>query len=262
MITIVVSAIATLVAAVIGSLLTYRYATEKYRRARCLTVASLNVLCKYKHYDESISEFNAAFSKAEKSVIIICLYHLGIPIVLPLDGQLDLQSIVFGKEEIDKKELCRMRKLVESGMCDEMFYRDYKTFFSADVKISHLRSLAKRFVEEALTFSSVANGVRSIPGYYMNRFTIGENRALHAFSKAVNVTDYYKQDGTFDARHGKDIASEIDAGLWDAYLLMPAEAYINMDTQYSVMMGMLRNIPDCTRNASLQHSTEKTAGNE
>lgn len=242
MLVIIVSAVTTIAASVISTCVTYRYTTRKYRHARRSAMAALNVFCKYKRYGEAVSEFNAAFSKAEKSVIIICLYHLGIPIALPLNGQLDLHSVVFDDVDVDQSEINKMRKLVAEGLCDEMFYKDYKTFFAADIKISRLRELAVRYVNEVLPYSTYCNGESIIPQERRNLFSAGEKRALYSFSKVIEAPEYYRHDGFFAAHQKDAINREIESGLWDAYLLTPAEAYINMDTQYSVMRHIINRM--------------------
>ena len=56
-----------------------------------------------------------------------------------LDSTFDIMNIQFQSKLIDKDEIQEMKKQIDSGHCDHLFYMDVVTYFTENMRIKKLQ---------------------------------------------------------------------------------------------------------------------------
>ena len=99
-----------------------------------------------------------------------------------------------------------------------------------------MRNLGKRFVNEIV---STSKKEKDSPTINYSRdinsvFTTGELRSINVLRQVLLFEADYDNQGNFKKERIASLVKEIEMGLWDNYLLMPLEAYNNLNGQNMV----------------------------
>ena len=195
---------------------------RKTRRIRSIAIKALKIFLDYpkKSYTEAENQFNT-LTHSEKRAVIVALHKLGVPMGIATNEVFDIKIIHFLDRTIDKDEIKGMIAQVKQGSCDNLFYTDVESYFTANFRILAKRNAARKYVNEVLLKSTVnlQQMQMTTQQNWVEKFSFGEYKIIQAFREQVN-DNYF-----FDANN------DIDLGLWDEYLCWSFEAYQNVKAQ-------------------------------
>lgn len=210
---------------------------DKAKKAtRKMAKKAIDIFRKYSKKDGTFNlaeqEFNSTISLAEKRTVLVALHKLGIPVIVKPDSIFSIEKISFDCVKIDKDELTAISNQIEKGLCDHLFYTDPETYFKEGIRLSTLRSLAKRWTQEVLLNSSYDNETSTLfyPNNWFASYSWGERLALGVFKVRVSINEYFDKDGKIEKDKIEQLVKEIDRGLWDNCLYWDYEAYQNIQS--------------------------------
>lgn len=257
--------VGALVGTYFGARMIYYFSDKKNRAVRNIAVKALTIFNKYAKsngkYNEATDEFNKILTLTEKRTVLVSLHKAGLPIAIPETGIINIAKVTFEEKAIDKELIFEMIGQIESGNCDNFFYQDPESYFSSDYRIRALRNLGKRFVKEVVSSSKKEKDTSNIifSQDISTIFTSGELRTLQVIRQVLFFSDDYDNQGNFKKERINSLIKEIEMGLWDNYLLMPAETFYsliaqnNLNTQVSQLFSVsLNNKPQ--GNATLSNN--------
>lgn len=233
---IIIALLSALIGTYFGTFFLSKREESKVKKVRKIANRALKIVASYsKHngtYDKACQELNAKLNIAEKRAVIVALHKLGLPVQTPANAPFDIKDIRLSNEVIDKDLLDDAMVQIEHGHCDHLFYEDPDKYFSENLRIYTLRSLAKRFVADTLGHSTYKQAEEMIyyPDSWQTAYSWGEKKVLWVFKCQVTSSVYFHSDGTPDLDKLLKLKTEVDTGLWDNYLLWAAEAYDNLSS--------------------------------
>lgn len=219
-----------------GAYLSFKKQDKAKKTTRKMAIKAIDIFQKYSKkqgtFDLAEQEFNNTISVAEKRTILVALHKLGIPVIVRPDSDFSIERVGFEKLKIDKDELTAISNQIDNGLCDHLFFIDPDSYFKEGIRLSTLRSLAKKWTTEVLfnsTFDKEKNTV-FYPSNWFASYSWGERLALAVFKLRVSLYEYFDDDGK--ARRDKidQLLVEIDRGLWDNCLFWDIEAYQNIQS--------------------------------
>lgn len=228
-----------------GAYLIHWFSQNKVKKVRNLAISALKTFKKYakkeKTYASVTDAFNNDFNDVQKRAVLVALYKVGIPILIPDDGNIRISTVNFESKRIDAKDLDDMIANINQGLCDKYFYEDIEACVSADLKIKAIRRIGVRFVEEVLSKSSVDGEIINYPSSWFLNFSYGERQTIGVLMK--HLTDkYYFEHGVPRKSQMDKIISEINLGIWDNKLLWDHDAYESMIIQKDISKRMLHSL--------------------
>lgn len=205
-----------------GAWLVYRFNQGKFHKVRKIAIDALKEIQKFakgnQTYKDAESAFNNKLNIVQKRAVFVALYKVGLPIIIPQNGNIDLSAIKLEETKIDREYLGDMISSIKSGYCDEYFYEESSSVVSSDFKLKMIRKIAIRFVREVLQKSHVENGKILYPEGWPLKFTHGERTVTKCLRDNLTDPYYFEYEKPIDAEMEK-LVHEIDIGLWDALLL-------------------------------------------
>lgn len=224
-----------LVGTFLGSYLVYWWQNRKMKSIRSVATKALDIFLSYANsidgtYNNAESEFNK-LGVAEKRVIIVALHKLGVPILL--EKGFNIKHICFPKVKIETDEVKAMKEQVSLGYCDQLFYLDPDSYFNnSEIRITSLRNLAKRWVENVFSHSNLDEKKEKViyPDKWVEKYTLAERNALEVFKERVCNWEYFDSKGNPIADKIKTLIIDIDLGWWDSCLCWDYDSYRNIVT--------------------------------
>lgn len=211
---------------------------KKFKDARKIAIRALDIFKKYKDkkYEDASNEFNASLTRAEKRIILVALYKIGIPISTERMGGTNDYEIMFRCECISINDIIAMKNQINSGKYDHLFFDDPDEFFSKKILTDYKRSIGIKFVNNVFMKSIIIieNGVKKIkyPDGWMNLFSVGEMNIAYIMQEKLRSDSLYEELTRLPKqKSANDIINEINIGLWDTYLDWVYEAFSNVQSQ-------------------------------
>ncbi len=236
--TLAVGAIGALIGTYCGAYFLNRRTEEKTERIREIAVRALKIIKNYarQSYKDAVSQFNTELNISEKRAVIVALHKLGVPIEVSTKDVFDIKKIKFYDKQIAADEIDDMIGQISRGHCDNLFFMDVESYFSANLRIRAVREVGKKYVNEVLKHSTINMQEQKIkyPYEWDKKFTPGEIQAVLVLIARVNNSDYFKGDGNPDNDKIDVLIKEIEIGLWDNYLFWDYDSYQNMRSQNSL----------------------------
>ena len=220
-----------------GWLLTWKQESG-IRLVRKDAINALNLFITYgkknKSFHDCESQFNTDFGIVEKRSFLVALYKIGIPLAIPENKKFDIANIEFINQEIDINAIEDMKKQLNNGKCDNLFYKDIEDNFNEDIRIRTLRNTAIIFVKEGLMKSSIDinTGNRDMPTDWAKSLSFGKINCVRVLSKKLADLDLYTKKGEPKIDSFKEVIKEIENGLWDRYLNLDELEYNNLYAQF------------------------------
>ena len=208
--------IGAIVGAYFGTIFRENQHEKNNKKVRNIAIKALNIIKGYakdkKPFSAANNEFNSKINIAEKRTILVALHKLGIPILANEKDVFDIKEIKFGDRLIDVVEIEDAIIQIDKGHCDRLFFIEVDSYFTSNIRVEILRSIAKRYVNEVLCKSSI---------------NIKEGKIN--FPKDCIIKDKVQE-----------ICSEIDLGIWDNYLMWDYNAYTSVITQNKVNDALIK----------------------
>lgn len=222
---------------------------KRQENIRKIALRALDIFKNYtgKTYHDAENEFNIKLNITEKRIIIVALYKIGIPIFAENIGKFSLENVSFMSKEVTEKEIINMESQIDNGNCDNLFFEDPEDYFNSNILNKYKRSIAIKFIENALKNSRSSDDEQSIiyPENWWDNFSLGEmNIACVIKVKLANPILYDKNTKNIKKEKIDRIINEIKIGLWDTYLDWPYETFSNVQTQKSAadkVLDMISN---------------------
>lgn len=213
------------------------YEQDKVKKTtRKTAIKAIDIFRKYSKKEGTFNlaeqEFNITISLAEKRTILVALHKLGIPIIIKPDDVFSIEKVSFDCVKIDKDELTAISNQIEKGLCDHLFFTDPESYFKEGIRLSTLRSLAKRWTTDVLLNSTFEKETGTVyyPNNWFARYSWGEKLALAVFKVRVSIYEFFGDDGKAEIDKIDQLLKEIDKGLWDNCLYWDIEAYQNVQS--------------------------------
>ena len=251
--TIILSLVSVLIGALVGgfsgAFFNDFFHERKGKRIRKIAHRGLDIFRKYSKddgtYDDASKDFNISLDTSEKRAILVCLHKLGIPIETNVTSGFNLNCIQFsGVKIIKKHEIDLMKLQIDKGNCDHLFFLDVDSYFTSDMRIKTIRSIAKKYISNVLEKTRYMENELRYPDGWTSMFSLGELNTLWVFIENVRNSHYFdKQTGSPISEKIAQLSKEIDIGLWDMYLQWDYDAYRNMLLQTKSAEGMLAAFP-------------------
>ena len=215
-----------------------KYNEDQKNTIRNLAKRAIEIFKKYakkdKTYKMAEEEFNTDFLISEKSAILVALHKLGIPISIPVSGEFTIKNIQFLDININLKELLEIEKQISNGYIDNLFFIDVETYFNKDLKIRTLRSLAKKYVNTIMRYSSISDDGKFVDFSgkdWCEHFSPFEVNALLVFRMKTLDEKYYDNKHNIIQEKIDTLLKDIDNGLCDMYLETDINVYNNIIVQ-------------------------------
>lgn len=231
---IIIALASALIGTYFGTYFLAKREENKVKKVRAIAIRALDIIKGYsKHngtYDKACQELNMKLNIAEKRAVIVALHKVGLPIQIPANAPFDIKNIRLSNDVIDKDLLDDAKTQIEHGHCDHLLYEDPDKYFTENLRIETLRSLAKRFVDNTLAYSTYKKDEEMIyyPESWLTSYSWGEKKAICVFKYQVTSNMYFHNDGTPDKEKLEELKTEVSTGLWDNYLFWAQEAYDNL----------------------------------
>lgn len=233
--TLMVGAIGALIGTYCGAYFLHRRTEEKTEKIREIAVRGLSIIKKYarQSYKSAESQFNTELNISEKRAVAVALHKLGIPIEVSTKDVFDIKKIKFYDNLIDAEEIDDMIEQINRGHCDNLFFMDVESYFTANLRVKAVREVGKKYVNEVLKHSTINTQEQKIeyPFEWDKKFTPGEIQTILVLIARVNNFDYFKGNGDPDNDKIDILIKEIEIGLWDNYLFWDYDSYQNMRSQ-------------------------------
>ena len=207
---------------------------NKVKKVRAIAIRALKIIKVYAKYNgtynKACQELNTKLNIAEKRAVIVALHKVGLPIQTTVNTPFDIKKIQLNNDVIDKDFLDDAKNQIDHGYCDHLFYEDPDKYFSENLRIETLRSLARRFIENTLAHSTYKKDEEMIyyPESWLTSYSWGEKKAIWVFKSQVTSNMYFHKDGTPNKDKLDELKAEVSTGLWDNYLFWAQETYDNL----------------------------------
>ena len=238
LITLGVGAIGALIGTYCGAYFLHRRTEEKTKKIRDIAIRGLNIIKFYarQSYKDAISQFNTELNISEKRAVVVALHKLGVPIEVSTKDVFDIKKIKFYDKLIEAAEIEDMIGQISRGHCDNLFFMDVESYFTANLRVKAVREVGKKYVNEVLKYSTINIQEQKIiyPFEWDKKFTPGEIQTILVLIARVNNSDYFKGNGEPDYDKIETLIKEIEIGLWDNYLFWDYDSYQNMRSQNSL----------------------------
>ena len=175
---------------------------NKVKKVRAIAIRALEIIKGYAKYNgtynKACQELNTKLNIAEKRAVIVALHKVGLPIQTPVNTPFDIKNIQLNNDVIDKDFLDDAKNQIDHGYCDHLFYEDPDKYFSENLRIETLRSLARRFIDNTLGHSTYKKDEEMIyyPESWLTSYSWGEKKAIWVFKCQVTSNMYFHKDGT------------------------------------------------------------------
>lgn len=240
---IIISLLSAFIGTFLGAKFLYKEQESKIKKVRDIAIRGLNIFKLYdgKPYCAATNQFNNELNISEKRAALVALHKIGIPLEIPSLNIFDIKSINLKNATIDKIEIDAMVAQIEKGHCDNLFFSDVDAYITTNQKILAFRSIAKKFVNEVLSKSKLANTNIIYADDLFLHFSYGEIQNILVFKERLANQYYYLKNGDIDHNKIIELLKEIDIGIWDGYLSWDYEAYQSMKSQTEIF-HLLNNI--------------------
>lgn len=238
--------IGAIVGAYFGTIFRENQHEKNNKKVRNIAIKALNIIKGYakdkKPFSAANNEFNSKINIAEKRTILVALHKLGIPILANEKDVFDIKEIKFGDRLIDVVEIEDAIIQIDKGHCDRLFFIEVDSYFTSNIRVEILRSIAKRYVNEVLCKSSIniKEGKINFPKDWFNKFTYGEKINTSVFREVICTSEYFDETGCIIKDKVQEICSEIDLDIWDNYLMWDYNAYTSVITQNKVNDALIK----------------------
>ncbi|EKT1334991.1 hypothetical protein QDW80_004152 [Salmonella enterica] len=233
--------ISVVVSVTLSTIITIYREKTKNNGVRRIAIRALKLFISYAKQDNTFKKtennFNNKFSIPEKRAILVALHKIGVPVTTPSTSLFNISAIEFLPEKIDKDEISSMIKQIKKGNCDNLFYADIEKFFTENIRMNRIRSIAENYIQSVMSLSSLRFDDNDIPveiikpDNWVDLFTPGELKTIQTFIQMLIDPSYYDSRGNIKTSEMEKIISEIKSGMWDNYLLWDNTAYQNMQLQ-------------------------------
>ncbi|MGM9820767.1 MAG: hypothetical protein ACI3Z9_08215 [Candidatus Onthomorpha sp.] len=230
-------AIGALIGTYGGSYFLHWSEEKKIKNVRSIAVKALDIFKEYSNYADSANEFNTKLSVSEKRAVVVALHKLGVPFETPTRDIFDIKSIRLKDIVVDKDEIMAMIIQIDKGNCDNLFFMDIESYFTANLRLNALRNVGKKYVEEVHAKSWVDKDKPDTiinPKDWHKQFTPGELQMVLVLRTHLANTDYFSVDGHADPNKIKDLIREIEIGLWDNDFFYDYESFMNIRAQHGL----------------------------
>ena len=248
--TIGVGTVSALIGTYFGTIFLAKKQENKIAKVRDIAIKGLKVIKAYAkdkvNYSVASSDFNNKLNIAEKRAILVTLHKLGLPIEFPEKELFNIKNIKLGEKPIDANEIDDMILQIEKGHCDNLFFTEVDSYFSANIRVKNVRNIAKRYVNEVFTNSErIHTGTADIvqfPNNWFENFTHGEKLNISVFRDMICNIEYFDEKGKPIIEKLNKLCKEIEVGLWDNYLFWDYNTYTNVISQNKVNSALIQQL--------------------
>lgn len=242
------------------------FQNRKISKVRRIAIQALKVFERYakqnQTYDMAASEFNNDLDIVEKRSVLVALCKLGIPVIKPLDSTFNIDDVKFEHKVIEKETIGLMIGQVNKGNCDDMFFSDVETYFSANTRLLAARAVAKKYVDIDLSECKCDRVAMVInhPKNMSDLFTPGEINILNVFRDRTCCQVYFDETGKSIQCKMDELKREIDLGLWDTYLFWDWISYqnvLNQNYMAATFANALKNNPPMQNSMKIEGNNVK-----
>ena len=247
--TIILSAVSSLIGTFFGAYLITAIQNKRTVKTRKTADKALSIFEKYASrgglYCNAEDEFNVSLNIVEKRSILVALHKLGVPVADSVGVAFDIRKVHFMRERIDKEEIQQMKSQVKMGNCDNLFYLDVESVFSANMRTQTIRNIAKKYVDEDLSTCTFEKQSQNIHHKVIlsDIFSPGEINTILVFREVTANALYYNENGNVVKESLEKLKNEIDLGLWDMYLFWDYSSYKNLQAQYLMANNFSNSFP-------------------
>lgn len=249
-ITIGVGTVSALIGTYFGTIFLAKKQENKIAKVRDIAIKGLKVIKAYAkdkvNYSVASNDFNNKLNIAEKRAILVTLHKLGLPIEFPEKELFNIKSIKLGEKPIDANEIDDMILQIEKGHCDNLFFTEVDSYFSANIRVKNVRNIAKRYVNEVFTNSERIHtetvDIVQYPNNWFENFTHGEKLNISVFRDMICNIEYFDEKGKPIIEKLNKLCKEIEVGLWDNYLFWDYNAYTNVISQNKVNSALIQQL--------------------
>ena len=243
-----------------GAFFLHYWQNRKTRRIRSIAIKALKIFLDYpkKSYTEAENQFNT-LTYSEKRAVMVALHKLGVPMGIATNEVFDIKNIHFLDRAIDKDEIKGMIAQVKQGSCDNLFYTDVESYFTANFRILAKRNAARKYVNEVLLKSTVnlQQMQMTTQQNWVEKFSFGEYKIIQAFREQVNDNYFFDSNGYPNKEKIDSLLNDIDLGLWDEYLCWSFEAYQNVKAQNFMTQMITAKLTEANNSVSESLPSDK-----
>lgn len=232
-----------------GSSLLYWRQEKKIKSVRNIALRALAIFDEYakqnKTYADAENEFNTKLNISGKRAIVVALHKIGVPFEMPTKEALDIKNLKFKSTLIDKDEIGNMKQQIEKGNCDNQFYVDVESYFTANLRLNAIRNIGKRYVTDVLEKSHIDKDNPNLinnPFNWWSSFSQGELQTILVLRDLLVGWNYFSADGAPDKVKTQKLIKEIEIGLWDNYLFWDYESFANVRAQHNLADTIQKNL--------------------
>ncbi len=248
MITFILSLISAIIGAIVGAYFGTFFRENQdeknNKKIRNIAIRALNIIKSYAKdnntFNVANNEFNSKINIAEKRIILVALHKLGVPIIT--NEEFNIKEVRFSEKIIDPIEIKDAIIQIKNGHCDKLFFTEVDSYFSSNIRVEFLRSIAKRFINEVFSKSYIDTKENKVifPKNWFDNFTYGEKINTNVFREIICTSEYFDERGNIIQEKITKICLEIDLGLWDNYLFWDYNAYTNLINQNKVNDALIK----------------------
>ena len=222
---------------------------KKIKSVRNIALRALAIFDEYakqnKTYADAENEFNTKLNISGKRAIVVALHKIGVPFEMPTKEALDIKNLKFKSTLIDKDEIGNMKQQIEKGNCDNQFYVDVESYFTANLRLNAIRNIGKRYVTDVLEKSHIDKDNPNLinnPFNWWSSFSQGELQTILVLRDLLVGWNYFSADGAPDKVKTQKLIKEIEIGLWDNYLFWDYESFANVRAQHNLADTIQKNL--------------------
>lgn len=236
--TLVTTIIGTGVGAYAGALFILRKQESTNIYPRKLINNIIDSFKKYKNFNEVNKEFNRTYSLVQKKAVLVALKNLGIPVrVNIIDDRFDIDNIIFDSSIIEDNALKEMKKYVDMGLCDNLFFKEIdSSFHNSSPKIILARKNAIKVLEtmKKQKANITAGELALQADLSWNQFEV-----INVFWKTLMVDNI---DGSNDEGKIDAAIQDVKNGIFDHLYYWDSRAYQNMYEQIVTFTNLNANL--------------------
>ncbi|NCG50734.1 hypothetical protein [Serratia fonticola] len=189
----------------------------------------------------------------------MALKNLGVPVKVNLvDDRFDIKNIEFLDHAIDREEIDKMKKYVELGLCDELFFNDIDSgFFQSPPKIIRARETAIRVLEtiKLVGFSPYDKLYKLIKAA---KTSPSQFDVIHVFWNSIYIVDDTDINNLkYDEKKIDSAIQDVRDGIFDHIFYWDYRAFTNMNEQKQAVASMSTFIDDFHRTVSQTQQPSK-----
>jgi hypothetical protein len=222
--------ISSLVGTFFGAWIIIKRQESKNIYPRELLIDILNMFEKYneKPYSKAQDDFNTR-SSVEKKAVLVALKNLGVPVRINIiEDRFDIENIAFDKITIKKEELEKMKKFVDHGLCDTLFFKEIdNNFHNVPPKLLRARNMAIQALESCKKSITDDKKPPFTNGYIAEQSGLSWNQ-FEVIGVCMSMIDYTTKD-KIDAA-----IKDVKDGIFDHLFYWELNSFSNITAQKNV----------------------------